>query len=270
MTSHCRYAVNALALTMFLAAPAVAFADELADSVPETIENIGPAAPEHVASEVQPGADGLPDGKTTPLQLRSEPEPNAALETEPDMSLWYQLLLFAVVAAGGLVVWRKYKRGPADLPTHQLNILTRTSVGVRSELLVVEVDGRKMLLGVTPQAIAHLDVLDGGPSHHAVATAPAAAMTQDLPPPLRDEDDLVDGYGDEIDDEPMIEVASREPETDFAKALGEIDRRLARYESARVAAAPRSVMSEARGRTRARDIQGGRQASSLLRLAKRA
>jgi flagellar biogenesis protein FliO len=72
---------------------------------------------------------------------------------------WTVLLVFGLAAAG-LWYGRRYLPQPAAAVASGLKILHRAPIGVRSELLVVEVCGQRMLLGVTPSAVQHLAALD--------------------------------------------------------------------------------------------------------------
>lgn len=63
-----------------------------------------------------------------------------------------------VVVGGGLYLYRRRMGKPmAVAPT--LSIVARTSLSLRNELVVVEVDGQRLLLGVTPTSITRLTVL---------------------------------------------------------------------------------------------------------------
>lgn len=73
--------------------------------------------------------------------------------------LWVKLAACGLIVGGA--VWALRKRGLLTPPpkAHPMTILGRTSIGVRSELLLVDVDGQKLLLGVTPSSISRLAVL---------------------------------------------------------------------------------------------------------------
>jgi flagellar protein FliO/FliZ len=92
---------------------------------------------------------------STPLALR----PTKSLEFAKDAPRsGFNWKVLAVVAIGVLGLWAWRQRAgaapAADLPA--LRILRRTSIGVRSELLVVEMEGQRLLLGVTPSTIQSL------------------------------------------------------------------------------------------------------------------
>src|SRR5205085_2514422 len=88
-------------------------------------------------------------------------------------SLAPQLAIVALIAAGGLWLWKRRARGAAPA-TKPPKILARTSVGVRSELLVVEVEGQTMLIGVTPGSIQRIAVLSA--SSEMAAAEPAESI----------------------------------------------------------------------------------------------
>ena len=53
----------------------------------------------------------------------------------------------------------KTRRPQANPASHDLTIVSRTSIGVRSELLIVNVDGQRLLIGVTAGSIQRLATL---------------------------------------------------------------------------------------------------------------
>jgi flagellar protein FliO/FliZ len=95
-----------------------------------------------------------------PLALRKANEKPLELVAPPRSDgTWYKLGLCGLILAGA--GWLLRKRGllkPARDP-HPMSIIGRTAIGVRSELIVVNIDGQKLLLGVTPSAISRLAVL---------------------------------------------------------------------------------------------------------------
>jgi flagellar biogenesis protein FliO len=109
-----------------------------------------------------------------PLQLRSSPpKPPLTLATEgPTSGWWYKLLACALIVAG--VVWLIKKRKLLVRPEREqsLKIVERAAIGVRSELLLVRVEGQKLLLGITPSAISRLAVLPDGAEEPLSAQAP--------------------------------------------------------------------------------------------------
>jgi flagellar biogenesis protein FliO len=93
----------------------------------------------------------------TALQLRTPPP--LALETpRTSGGIGWRVALVGIVGAAGVWMWSRTKKR-AKSRDLDLRVLRRTSVGVRSELLIVEVEGQRVLLGVTPNAIQNLMIL---------------------------------------------------------------------------------------------------------------
>jgi flagellar biogenesis protein FliO len=129
------------------------------DPAPSADALSAPSAPGAALGVPLSPADALPaPSAPTPLQMR----PGKPLSLEPapaHSSLLWKLLAMAVVIAGGLFVWKR-RTGPlAASPSVQMNIVRRVPVGVRSELLIIEVEGQRMLLGVTPHGIQNLYIV---------------------------------------------------------------------------------------------------------------
>jgi flagellar biogenesis protein FliO len=121
-------------------------------------------APLAIADEPAPPA---PAG--TPLVVR--PSHPMELQPEPSSSrLGFKIAAGLVVLGGGLWAWKRRRGAPAARP-RSLTIAARRSIGVRSELLIVEIDGHSLLLGVTPGSIQRLAVLPD---------AASAAAAEDL------------------------------------------------------------------------------------------
>ncbi len=101
-------------------------------------------------------------GEQTPLELR----PQRPLETAPAQSgssAWMKIGLCGLVAAGAFLLYRR-KRGVPVAAGPSLRVAARTAIGVRSELIVVDVDGQRLLLGVTPSSVRTLSILTGEPA----------------------------------------------------------------------------------------------------------
>ncbi len=199
-----------------------------------------------------------PAPTTTPLSLRA-PKPLSLRPKPASHGWWYQALAIGVVAVAGLWLYRR-RRDTAKRPVHaSLQVVARSRIGVRSELLIVDVGGRKWLLGVTPTSIRRLGRVD--------------------PSPCRSTEEEQD------------DAAPSSSRRKFGDALGQVERRLARYSqegaqsveasSQRAAgdappAAPRDTARPSAPRNTARppqakaeSSQGGRQARGLLRLARK-
>jgi flagellar biogenesis protein FliO len=147
---------RALAAALTLAAiplttTALAFADE----------PFGPPAPE---ASVQPAAPPAPASTGTPLQMKPTKEAQPlVLAHDAPISWSTKAMLMLGVAGVGFLVWKRKKDQPTAAAKRTLAIAARASVGVRSELLLVDVDGQTLLLGVTPSSITRLSILGETP-----------------------------------------------------------------------------------------------------------
>jgi flagellar biogenesis protein FliO len=114
-----------------------------------------------------------PAEPATPLALR--PGRSLELSQEPaHSSLGWKIVAVMAVLGGSALYLRK--RSPAKpAGDDRLTIIRRTSVGIRSELLIVSVEGQRLLIGVTPHSIQSLASLDGEEAPHAVSGGAAAA-----------------------------------------------------------------------------------------------
>jgi flagellar biogenesis protein FliO len=140
----------------------------------------------------------------TPLATRPTKALTLAPEEEGTPAVYK--LLVAVLILAGAAVWMKTKwkvRTPAL--RRRIDVLGRTSLGVRSELLVVEVEGTRLLVGTTPSSIQTLAILDSPP-----AIAPAGPEEMDDPEPLRPSDrNLEEDEEPRGSESPLLEVADR-------------------------------------------------------------
>lgn len=134
-----RLAAIALTLAVSALTPAVA-ADQ--------VQAPAPAAAE--PAPAQPAGTRLPVRPSRPLDLAPQPRSSR---------LGFSLLLLAGALGAGLWAWRRRGGLRSPAPERAITITARAAVGVRSELLVVEVAGQRLLLGVTPAGIQRLSVL---------------------------------------------------------------------------------------------------------------
>ncbi|HSO32160.1 MAG TPA: flagellar biosynthetic protein FliO, partial [Labilithrix sp.] len=130
-----------------------------------------------------PPAAPAPDASATPLAVRpaAPPKPLALAPTSEGLGLGYKLL--AVLAIGGAVaLYLRKKRGPkvAGVVPSKIDILARAGIGVRSQLVVVEVEGTRLLVGMTPSAIQTLAVLQTPEDDHVAAEARASEVEDRL------------------------------------------------------------------------------------------
>jgi flagellar protein FliO/FliZ len=101
-----------------------------------------------------------PPTEDRPLVLRKPADkPLELSSTSSTDGFGLKLGVCALIVGGA--VWLLRKRGILAPPklAHPMTILGRTAIGVRSELLLVDVEGQKLLLGVTPSSISRLAVL---------------------------------------------------------------------------------------------------------------
>jgi flagellar biogenesis protein FliO len=139
---------------------------------------IGPPPPP-VEPATEPAAAPTPPaepGGLAGLSLR----PSQPLELESSSSgpsIGGGLLLLALVAGGALLAHRARKAKTARLAPYTLRVLSRTPIGIRSELAVIEVDDQVILLGVTPSSIQRIAELspDAALARASEPVAPAAA-----------------------------------------------------------------------------------------------
>jgi len=122
-----------------------------------------------------PAADtSLPDAPAaetgTPLALRPNKPLELAHEPPPSSMGWKLVALAAIL--GGVAFYARKKMWVKPTEDGQLTIVRRATVGFRSELLVVNVEGQRLLLGVTPNSIQSLAVLDADEPSPALLDRP--------------------------------------------------------------------------------------------------
>jgi flagellar biogenesis protein FliO len=106
-------------------------------------------------------ADDAPaPAASTPLPTRPAKKLELAPQNE-STPLGYKLLAGAVVVAGAIVYVKKKQKGVTKDTKRRssIDILARSSIGVRNELLVVDVEGTRLLVGMTPGSMSTLAVL---------------------------------------------------------------------------------------------------------------
>ncbi|MBL8608177.1 MAG: flagellar biosynthetic protein FliO [Myxococcales bacterium] len=109
------------------------------------------------AATIAAPAATAPEGQ--PLNLKPPQPLNLAPESAG--TPWYvKLFAFFGVAGLGAWFWRRHRaRTSPDFGAAKLRILSRATVGARTELLVVDAGGTRVLLGVTAQTVSTLAVL---------------------------------------------------------------------------------------------------------------
>lgn len=155
-------------------APAAA---QAAPAQPSPAQPAAVAVPPAAAPVAEPAPAEAP--AATPLATR--PTKLVTMPSSSDNGQWGYKLLAGVGVAAAAGLWLKKKRGAKNGSTvaTKIDVVGRTSLGMRSELLVVDVDGTRLLVGMTPSAIQTLAILD------SPGLGSVEALAEDLP--ARDE-----------------------------------------------------------------------------------
>jgi flagellar protein FliO/FliZ len=126
---------------------------------------VGALTPAALLAQAPPPPPEAP--AQTPLSVR--PARPIELAPEPHSSR-FGVGLAALAAGVGAAFWLYRRRGGGRSagPRRTITISARQAIGVRSELIVVEIDGQGMLLGVTPGAIQRLALLPAAEEEEAV------------------------------------------------------------------------------------------------------
>ncbi|HTA90963.1 MAG TPA: flagellar biosynthetic protein FliO [Polyangiaceae bacterium] len=120
-------------------------------------------------------ADEAPDASVTPrswLAPRTTPQvshPASGATVGVGRSL--AVLALTGVLGGAALFLRQRKNKPARKSTAGLRVLSSTRVGHRAELVLAEVGGRKILLGVTESAVRKLGWIDADEQENESALA---------------------------------------------------------------------------------------------------
>lgn len=115
-------------------------------------------------------ADEAPDASVTPrswLAPRTAPQashPASGATVGVGRSL--AVLALTGVLGGAALYLRQRKNKPVRKSTAGLRVLSSTRVGHRAELVLAEVGGRKILLGVTESAVRKLGWIDSDEQEH--------------------------------------------------------------------------------------------------------
>ena len=100
-----------------------------------------------------------PPAAATPLAARPT-RPLTLAPASDGTPVGYKILAGAGIAVAAGLWLRGKRRAQPKAKTTAIGVVGRTSVGMRSELLVVEVEGTRLLVGMTPTTIQTLAVLD--------------------------------------------------------------------------------------------------------------
>jgi flagellar protein FliO/FliZ len=113
------------------------------------------------AQTAQVEGPAAPSSQGTPLQLRGSASAATEEPVAPSTIGW-KLAAMAAIAAGG-AFYLKRKQASNVAPARAIRVVSRVAVGVRSELVVVEIDGQRLLLGITPASVQRLASLGDEP-----------------------------------------------------------------------------------------------------------
>jgi flagellar protein FliO/FliZ len=95
----------------------------------------------------------------TPLALRASKP--LELSQEPQHAGLGWKIVAVVAILGGAAFYLRKRVIPKRSGDEALTIVRRAPIGLRSELLIVNVEGQRLLIGVTPHTIQSLAILDG-------------------------------------------------------------------------------------------------------------
>ncbi len=111
------------------------------------------------AVEGDVAAAQAPAPSATPLSLRQSKPMELAPEPQHGGAAW-KVAFVLVLVGGAALVLRRRAASPLKSRQTELTIVRRAALGLRSELVVVNVEGQRLLIGVTPHTIQSLAILD--------------------------------------------------------------------------------------------------------------
>lgn len=129
------------------------------------------AAPELAASAADVEAEPAATPAATPLTLKSDPAA-ASPRSSSDLGLVTKIGACALILGAAAWVFIRRRSATKTDPAAKgaLSLVSRLPLGARLEVCVVEVEGQRLVLGVTPQSISTLSVtgldsalMDGDP-----------------------------------------------------------------------------------------------------------
>lgn len=132
------------------------------------------------SADPAPAASAAPAPAPAALPMRdSKP---LTLAQPPASTSWpYKLAFGALIVVGGVVAWKKKRGGGAiGKPAAReatLRVAARAPLGMRAEVAVIEVDGMRVLVGVTGTNVQALAVLPDDDAETA-ATAPTTEIAE--------------------------------------------------------------------------------------------
>ncbi len=170
-----------------------------------------------------------------PLNLRKQQEQPLELRQESGGLGWGAKLGLVGLAFGGAYLMYRRKAGGAAGQTMGpvARVVGRTAIGPRSSVVIIEVDGQRILLGVTPNTISTLTVLGDEPKlkGHEIDDDYEAARPAMPAPVAEPETPRWSPSNEKVDVEASLNRL-------IAQARGEVDEIPTRHQSG---AAPRAV-----------------------------
>jgi flagellar biogenesis protein FliO len=161
--------VTILFLTFFLTVSTLSFAQD-EPSIPDAKRVASKLERANELRESQLGKVGMAEGMPRP----DEDLGSAAMRMVQSLGVILGLFLI------GAWAYKKYiLKDTTTLPTARLRVIERLAVSPRGSIMLSEVEGRRVLVGVTPQAISFLDLSTGHTSTTQNA-GPHASFIQTL------------------------------------------------------------------------------------------
>ena len=129
-----------------------------------------PAAPVEAAPETAATAESpAQEPPRTPLPVRPSRPLSLARVNHGPVDSWKFLAGFAGLAAA-LWYWKRRVPSASASPAPELQVVRRATLGNRGEVVVIDVAGQRMLLGVTPTSVQMLTMLDEPAAPRATET----------------------------------------------------------------------------------------------------
>ncbi len=128
-----------------------------------------PAAPAEAAPEPAAAESPAQEPPRTPLPVRPSRPLSLARVSHGPVDSWKFLAGFAGLAAA-LWYWKRRDPSASASPAPELQVVRRAALGNRGEVVVIDVAGQRILLGVTPTSVQMLTMLDEPAAPRATET----------------------------------------------------------------------------------------------------
>lgn len=167
-----------------------------------------PAPPSVETDATPPAPSAAAPSPGTPLALKTD-GPSASPRSSGEMGIATKVGACALIL--GAAAWafkRRRNASKTDLGAKgSLALLSRLSLGARTEVCVIEVDGQRLVIGVTPQNISTLSV--AGLESTLAEPEPIAAAPRLAD--MRDRSSLSNALPQDIDGDDRAETSDEEP-----------------------------------------------------------